>query len=112
MGVLERSVSIVLRRSFGDGGRRELLPGCAFGGAQFVDEAVYVLLANALAGGFGAAIGVDVVPPRAAFVVAESLANEFAHSATLPLGDGLGTLQHVRGKGYGEGSGIAHGDIV
>lgn len=36
-----------------------------------MDEAVYVLLADALAVGFEAAVGVDIVPPGAAFVMAE-----------------------------------------
>lgn len=66
-----------------------------FGGAQFVDQAVYVLLADALAVSFRAAVGVDVVPPRASFVVAECLADEFAHSAAFILGDGLGTLLRI-----------------
>jgi hypothetical protein len=43
--------------------------------------------------------------------VAQGLADEFAHGAALPFGDGLGAFQHVRGQGYGEGSGVSHGDI-
>jgi hypothetical protein len=86
--------------------------GGAFGGAQFVDESVYVLLADALAVSFRAAVGVAVVPPGASFVMAESRANQFAHGAALLLGNGLGTLQHVGGKGYGKGSGIPHLHIV
>ena len=77
-----------------------------------MDGAVDILLCDALAGGFGAAVGVDVVPPGAAFVVAEGLADEFAHGAAFLLGDGLGALQHVGGEGYGEGAGVAHGDVV
>ena len=73
-----------------------------------MDEAVYVLLAYALASGLGAAIGVDVVPPGAAFVMAQRLPDEFAHGAALPLGDGLGALQHVGREGHGERSGIPH----
>ena len=51
----------------------ESLFGGAFRGAQFVDEAVYVLFANALAASFRAAVGVDVIPPGAAFVMSNVL---------------------------------------
>ena len=77
-----------------------------------MDEAVYVLLADALAVGFRAAVRVDVVPPGASFVMAKSLANEFTHGAALFLGNRLGTLQHVGGKGDGKRSGVPHGNIV
>jgi hypothetical protein len=85
--------------------------GGAFGSAQFVDESVYVLLADALAVSFRAAVGIDVVPPGAAFVMAKSFANQFAHGAALFLGDGLGTLQHVGRKGHGKSSSIPHAHI-
>lgn len=77
-----------------------------------MDESVYILLADALAVRLRAAVGIDVVPPGAAFVMAEGLADEFAHGAALFLGNGLGTLQHVGREGYGKGSGVPHGDIV
>lgn len=86
--------------------------GGAFGGAQFVDEAVHILLADALAVGFRAAVGVDIVPPRTSFVMAEGLAYEFAHGSALLLGYGLGTLQRVGREGHGKPSGVPHGDVV
>ena len=77
-----------------------------------MNEAVHVLFADALAAGFGATVGVDVVPPGAAFVMAKGLADEFTHGAALPLRDGLGALQHVGWERYGKRSGVPHGDIV
>jgi len=77
-----------------------------------MDEAVDVLFADALALGLGAAVGIDVIPPGASFVVAEGLADQFAHGAAFFLCDGLGALQHIGRKGYGERSGVPHGDIV
>ncbi len=77
-----------------------------------MDEAVDILFADALAVGFGAAVGVDIVPPGAAFVVAEGFADEFAHGAALPLGDGLGALQHVGRKRDRECFRVPHGDII
>src|SRR4029077_2427174 len=88
------------------------LLGCPFAGTEFMDEAVDVLLANALALGFGATVGVNFVPPRATLIVAQGLANQFAHGAALSLRDRLCALEHIWRQGYREGSGVPHGDIV
>ena len=63
-----------------------------------MDKVVHVLLADSPAAGFGAPISVDVVPPGAAFVMAEGLADEFAHGAALLLRDGLARLSMSGGR--------------
>jgi|SRR5271157_369573 len=62
--------------------------------------------------GSGAAVGVDVVPPGAPFVVAQRLPDQLAHGAAFLLRDGLRLLQHVRRQGDGKGSRVPHGDIA
>ena len=84
----------------------------AFAGAHFVDEAVYILLADAVTLGLSAPIGVDFVPPGAPLVVAQCLADEFTHGAALLPREGLRALEHVWGKGDGKRSGVPHEDIV
>jgi hypothetical protein len=74
----------------------------------FVDQPFHIRFAKATFLGALAAVRVYLIPPRAPVIVAKRLPHQLAHGAALPLGNGLGPLQHLRRQGYGQRASVSH----